>query len=205
MSYKNIYKQDKEYQNMVNRFKEKKAELERLASFGYYKKDYLLDISKDIFSELSNGMREHHKKLKSELSTDIERLSNRKHKDVGYADRPNEAKEFEMKYKLAPDHEMKNMVQNLNTNDLLEINLLRMELKNRGMDDLEKKVRHYVIQNDIGGMNESERQEYESKKQQFATVNTLGSRGVIIDDEYASLNNIESELFNIAISTKEAN
>src|SRR5690625_5088538 len=152
MSYKEIYKHDKEYQDMVNRFKAKKDKLAYMASFGYYKKEYLMDISKDIFSELSNGVREHHQKVKSELSADIERLLNRKKDDVGYAERPNEAKEFEMKYKLAPDHEIKYMVQDLNTDDQLEINLLRMELKNRGMDDLEQKVRHYVIRNDIGGM-----------------------------------------------------
>jgi hypothetical protein len=195
--YKNMLKNDNEYMSIVNEYKAAKADMEKKAKQGIYNSDYLRKIGTDIHAELTNKIKAYHNKRINELSSEMDKLKERDNK-VGYADRPNDAKEFEMRYKLASDKELKDMVQDLNTDDILEINLLRMELKNRGMDESEKLVKRYVIQQDIGGMDDIERREYEYKGKQLATLRTLGNNRVVIDDGILSLDSIGQELWNIA-------
>lgn len=202
MSYKELYSNDKDYQKIINDFKAAKSELEKKAKQRVYKFSLLAEEAQDILDDLQASIKAHHATRLEETKQAMRKLEERD-THVGYADRPNEAKEFEMQYKLASEKDLELMVHDLNTDDLLEINLLRMELKIRGMEDQEKLVKRYVIQNNIGGMDEAQQKEYEAKKKDFATYSTVGgTRNIILDGELRSLDNIEKEIMSIPKQTE---
>lgn len=201
MSYKPLYKHDTKYSKILNEYKAAKNELERKAKQKIYKFETLLQEGTKIFSKLSNDLQEHHKMRVDETTEVIQGLKE-KHNDVGYAKRPNEAKEFEMRYKLADDHELAGMVNHLKSNDILELSLLRMELKNREMDQEEQKVKYYIMQNDINGLDEIEQREVDYKSQQLSTYNTIGNKTLVDGDELIPIETINDELWEVAKLTE---
>lgn len=200
MSYKEFYKADSNYQKIINKFKAEKNELQRKANYGTYKVDALMSEGATIQSNLTDAIKEHNQTKVKEINESMKMLKNG-HKDVGYTARPNEAKEFEMRYALSEDHELTEMVDNINSNDLLEINLLRMELKKRELTDADRQVKNYVTTNKIGGLTDDEQRQYDIRQKELSVYNTMGNSGLVIDEEYKSLDNIQKELHEVSRST----
>lgn len=201
MSYKSLYKHDAEYTKILNEYKAAKNELKRKANQKIYKFETLLQEGTEIFSRLSNNLSKHHKMRVDEITEVVHGLK-AKHNDVGYAKRPNEAKEFEMRYKLADDHELAGMTNRLKSNDILELSLLRMELKNREMDQEEQKVKYFIMKNNINGLDEIEQREVDYKSKQLSTYNTIGNKTLVDGDELIPIETINDELWEVAKLTE---
>lgn len=200
MSYTEVYKNDADYQKIISEYEASKSDLQRKANYGSYKSQVLLEESAAIHSNLTNAITEHNQTRVSELKESMNLLKSGKN-DVGYADRPNDVKEFEMRYKLANDNELQDLVNHLDSNDLLEINLLRMELKARNLDGLDHKIRSYVVRNRIDGMDEIEQKEYDYQENKLSAYLSVGARALVTGDSLAIVSNIDRELTSIAKST----
>lgn len=193
MTYEKIFEQDTDYQNFTGEFLRKKARFEQMADQGIYKKDNLLEVSNKLYNELKDKVEEHYTTNLEAIKKDLEHFEN-KTKKIGYAEREAEAKEFEMRYKLADDYELKNMAQDLQSNDLLEINLLRMELKNRKMEEEDRAVKHYIIQNNLNGLDDIDQKEYDNLRYKLGVFSTMGSGRVFLNGGLQSLENIKTEM-----------
>lgn len=202
MTYKEIFTQDKDYQNFLKEFKQKSNKLESMINEGVYHKSLLREISSKVLNDARefamNYRRENLEKIKEEMSYFENRVN-----DVGYSDRPNEAKEFEMLYKLADDRELESMVYSLNSHDLLEINLLRIELKNRGLKELDRSVKNHVIRHGIDGLDENEQREYDKLSHKLGVFNTLNDESLVIDDSIKSVNALDKDFNKMIVAAKE--
>lgn len=200
MSYKKVYKQDNDYQKIIKKYETARVALQTKANYGSYKFETLLENATTIQSDLVNSIMEFNRIRVAETKEMMDHLDNRV-KKVGIAKRESDVKEFEMLYKLADDNELKSIVNDLNTNDLLEVNLLRLELKERKLDDLDQTVRGYAIRNRLNGLDEIEQKEYDYRQNRLNAYVNVGIRYLVTDEALIPLDNIHKELWNIAKST----
>ncbi|AQU78311.1 hypothetical protein [Planococcus faecalis] len=193
MTYTTIFKEDAEYQSFTNEYLRKKARFEEMAQQGLYNKEHLKEVANKLHKDLETNVKTHHQTRIETIEKRMDELQKVTQK-TRYAERPGDAKEFEMRFKLANDYELQNMVQDLDTTDLLEITLLRMELKNRNLEQQSERVKRYAILNKLDGMTEQQQQEQEELQYQLGVFSTLGTRNIILNDAPVPLDNIGREL-----------
>jgi hypothetical protein len=200
LSVYDVFGQDEEYQAFMTEFNRKKARFEMMASQGLYKKEHLQEVAKKLHSDLKNFMDSHKNKQLNEKQQRMESLKNKKNK-IGLTERADEAKEFEMRFKLADDFELKRMVDELDTSDLMELSLLRMELKSRGLDKADisgnnhdAKVKRYITENQIDGMDDIERKEYDRLQEESNIYRSMGTGFVVGEDSFKHIDSIQQEL-----------
>lgn len=189
-----FYKENKEYQKFVSDFYRKKARFDEMARQGTYSKAFLQQVSKQLKDNLQGKIMGFRQQGLDSIAERMEILENKK-QNIGYADRPDEAKEFEIRFRVASDFELGQMASNLKTKDLLELSLLRMELKNRNMDDKNAAVSNYIRFNNLDGMDETEREEYNQLKEENKLYGSM-SAGYVINSEgeMIFMSNIEKDM-----------
>lgn len=193
MTYTTIFTEDAEYQKVTGEYLRKRELFEEMARQGLYNKDHLKEVATKLHSDLQTFVAAHSEDKKEAILSRMDELQKATQK-TGYAERADDAKEFEIRYKLANDSELEDMVTDLNTTDLLEINLLRMELKNRDMEQHDQQVKRYTMMNKLDGMTVEQQQEKEALQYQLGVFSTLGTGSVILGDELTPLDRIEKEL-----------
>lgn len=203
MSYTKLFELDNEYKAIVNEYKVAKHDFMKKVNYGAYNKDYLLGLANDIVNDLSKKVSECMQKKIEETKAEMNRLKNSKGK-IGYAERQAEAKEFEIGYKLADNHELKAIVNDLHTTDLLELSLLRMELKSRNMDNEERQVKAYISKNKLDGMDEIEQKEYDNLQRKLAIYTTMGTNSIVIDGELKPIKVLDMELQRLAVESQKS-
>lgn len=203
MSYRDIFKADPQYTEIVATFKRKKAKLELMASQGLYRKAHLQEVAGKLQKELRENV-EAFNRSKMETLQEAKKALQSKNNRVGYAERADEVKELEMRFKLASKQELEDMVQDLETDDLLEVNLLRSELKDRKLEDLDARAQRYVNTNlvGVGGLDEEGKKQLESIDYQIGVFNTMRNEYIVDGEELVALGNVERDLMNTANTTE---
>lgn len=206
MDYKDMFNNNAEYQGIVSTFQRKKAKLETMAQQGLYKKEHLQEVAKKLHAELQQNVVAFRQSVENSLQEELKALES-KNKRVGYAERPDDVKELEMRFKLASNFDLQNAVQDLDTTDLLEVNLLRSELKNRKMDELDNRVERYAAMNlvGVGGLDADGIKQYEDIQYKLDVFATMGDRTLVAGDEMIPLDFIGQELTktaNMAVNDK---
>jgi acetolactate synthase small subunit len=193
MSYKKYFTEDEVYQNAMKDFKRKVAKFKGMAERKVYTKESLMAMADKLANDLKAFVMDYHNSTLEQIKKELEDLENQS-KMAGYADRPADTKEFEMRYALAEEHELIEMVQELKSEDLLEINLLRMELRKRNMNDIDRKVRMYVINKELEGLEGEDKVKYDQLKDKLSVFSSMGKQAVILDGEYMHIDTIHNDL-----------
>lgn len=201
MTYKNMFNENAEYQEILGTFNRKKAKLELMAQQGLYKKEHLQEVAQKLQDELQQNVSAFNQSKLDRLYEEKKAMESRISR-VGYADRPDDVKEFEMRFKLASKHELEDMVQDLDTADLLEVNLLRSELKDRKLEELDGRVERYAAMNLVGlaALGEEGKKNYEDVTLQIGSLSTLGNGYLVTGDELMPLDQLGRELMQTASS-----
>jgi hypothetical protein len=200
LSVYDVYKQDTEYQNFMNEFNQKKARFELMANQGLYKKEHLQEVAKKLHGDLQKFLLNHRTNQLNEIQGCMEALENQS-KKLGLSERSDDVKEFEMKFRLANDFELKRMVEDLKTEDLLELSLLRMELKNRGLDkedisgnNYDAKVKRYIGEKQIDGMTDADRKAHRLFQEEANIYRSMGAGFVVGENTFQHIDSIQREL-----------
>ncbi|WP_257349062.1 hypothetical protein [Pseudalkalibacillus decolorationis] len=200
LSVYEVYGQDKEYQSFMGEFNKKKWLLEEMARQGTYSKEHLREVSKHLHSQLQNFMSGHKDKRCNERAERMKEIKSKTNK-IGYVERKDEAKELEMRFRLANDFELKRMVDELDSTDLLELNLLRMELKSRGLDkndvsgqNSDAKVKQHIIKNNLEGMSPDDQKEHDRLQEETNIYFSMGSSFIVGEDSFTTLETVKGEL-----------
>jgi hypothetical protein len=204
LSVYDVYKQDEEYQKFMSEFSRKKARFEEMASQGIYDKKHLQEVSKKLYADLENFLAGHKDKRFNETQERMEALRNKKNK-LGLAERADDVKEIEMQLALADDFELKRKVDELKSTDLLELNLLRMELKKRKLDkedstgrNYDAAVKRYIAENQIDGMDHNDQKEYDRLKEESKIYFSMGKSFVVGEDSFTPVRNIQNDVLQTA-------
>jgi hypothetical protein len=204
VSVYDVYKQDEEYQDYMSEFSRKKARFEEMSSQGIYDKEHLQEVSKKLYADLENFLSGHKDNRFNETQERMEALRNKKNK-LGLAERADDVKEIEMQLALADDFELKRKVDELKSTDLLELNLLRMELKNRKLDkedstgrNYDAAVKRYIAENQIDGMDHNDQKEYDKLKEESKIYFSMGKSFVVGEDSFTPVRNIQNDLLQTA-------
>jgi hypothetical protein len=208
LSVYEVYGQDKEYQDFMNEFAGKRARFEEMARQGIYNKEHLKEVARKLGNDLQNFLQEHKNKRLHERQEKMESLKNKAQK-FGLAERSADVEEFKMRFKLADDYELKRLVEELATTDTLELNLLRMELKSRGLDkeDLSGRnhdamVKRYIAEN-INKMDDAEQKEYERLQEEATIYRSMGVGFIVGDNSFTTTSTIQQELTKAANSVPD--
>lgn len=200
ISVYDVYKADEEYQTFMSEFRTKKHRFELMAKQGLYKKEHLQEVANKLHKDLQNFLLTHKNKQIESRQAKMDELK-KKNSKLGLAERSADVKEFEMKYKLADDFELKRMVADLDSIDLLEINLLRMELKSRGLDkedvtgtNYDAKVKRYIAEKQIDGMTDEDRRESSRLQEEANIYRSMGTGFVVGDGSFQHIDSIQREL-----------
>lgn len=189
MSYKEQFKNDTNYQTFINEFKNGKNTILNAAKSGVIDGQVLVGSINKVVSDLQNNVKSYHENKLKEIEQKQEEIRANYLQDVDYTS--NEAKQFEVKFNLADDSELQNYVQTLKSDNMLEINLLRVELRKRGLKDLDSRVRGYVAGLE-GEYHNNE--EYNALTKQIGTLRTMGNNAAIIDGEYSRIDTLQNSL-----------
>lgn len=183
---------DSGYQNIVNEFNSKKNLFDEMVRQGIYNKEHLQKIANQLVEDLRKNIIRHRRERMEECDRQIKELEAKK-QSIGYVERQAEAKEFEIRFAIADDYELKSTVDNLTSTDLLELSLLRMELKKRGMGE-EANVKMYVDRHGLDGMDGEDRKKYDRLREEKRVYMGHTNDMVIIGHELFTLSSIQSEL-----------
>lgn len=194
MEHLSFFEKDPNYQEIISKYKDYNKKFNQLVNKRLNNKLDLTNLVTSIKSDLSNMLHDYYSNKRDELEKEKARLQNEA-MTIGYADRQAEAEEFKMRYKLADDHELQRIAEETQSNDLLELNLLRMELKDRNLKDHDKKVKNYIMMNELNKDPENE-ERIGDINNQLATINTIPNNGFYVGKDYKTVENIERELRN---------
>lgn len=188
---KNIYKNEA-FQTTIKKFDDEIRLLEKAKNNLTARPSQLHKRQKEAVSNLKVMSRMFNETALRDLKSEGEAIA-RKRVDVGYSKRSEDAKEFEMMYALASDRELQDMTQDIDTDDLLQANLLRMELKKRGMEDQNENVRLYVMKNNLDG-SQTKNAEINRNAQIYAGVDQIGAGAFYKNGEYVNIESMEAKL-----------
>ncbi|WP_175615826.1 hypothetical protein [Piscibacillus halophilus] len=187
-----LFSEDTDYKKFINDYQANFNRLKKMNEQGIYSKQTLSDANNYLRTQVIEFANMYYHDQKEKIESELKQTENEAQK-IGIAERPDDTKEFELKFNLADEHELKDMANNLNTTDILELSLLRQELRKRNMMNEDKHVKHYMIVNQLNAP-EGKKDRLNELNQKLAILNTVKSNGLYIDGTFKTISTIEKEL-----------
>lgn len=189
-----LFENDKDYQEVVKAYKDYLSGFDRYLNEGYHDKGNLTKMASYIENNLQQKIKELHMNKKQELQNKLSELE-KQAAPIGLSERQADAEEMKLKFKIADDNELRDIVSELNTTDLLELSLLRSELQDRGLSESDRTVKNHIIKNRLQKDPEVEKQIEETQKK-LSVINTLPNSAFYVDGELKTMKGISNELNN---------
>src|SRR5699024_8765082 len=126
-------------------------------------KKELMAAVKKVAGDLQNGIQNYHTKRVAELEKKQNELANQE-PEIDYTS--NKAENYRIKFKLADDYKLKEYAQEVTGDDLTEMNLLRLELRKRGLKQEDDRLKRITIE---------QQTEYRDSPEFKETVNELSA------------------------------
>jgi len=192
MGYKAMFAADKEYMEIVTTYKQAQAALEKkIESINY--------SNADLQAELNMMMAEAASRLTAIRNKRIEEANEaiafaQKPKAIGFATREGESKEFEVHFKLLSDQDIKHFAATLKSADILELTILRLELKSRGFSEADSQVSQYITQNKVGGMNAGDESDFRYYSERLKNFSSVSPAYIVMDNSLQALDQYSNEM-----------
>lgn len=189
MEFEQYFEQDKVYQEILSLYKRDKKTVKDAVEAGSDDYASIRKAIDTVGNKLQESIRDFNEERKQELLDEQQEIIDSYQPDIDY--QSNEAEQFRVKFKLADDYELKNYVQDIAGDNPLELNLLRMELKDRNMNDQDMVLKNVSFQQTSQYTND---ERFNEINQRLATFNTMGNDKAVIDGDLKSIEAIKEEL-----------
>lgn len=188
-----VFDNDKQFNELLEKHNQLVKTLKNKVNRGIYDESTITSVSSQIPNALENDVKQFRENKLKELDQEQQEIEASYKNNVGYASRKDEAEEVKMSYALMDDWEIKNVVMDLNTDELLHLNLLRMELKNRKLTEESQKVKQYIAQNRLENQHE-ENERYQEIAYDKSVLHSIGNGGFYENGVYKTTDMIKNEL-----------
>lgn len=189
--YKQMFAADEKYMVIVNKYKQAQAALEKkIQSINYSNADLQAELNM-MMAEVSSSLTAIRNERISEAEDKI--AFAQKKKDVGFATRP-DVKELEVHFKLLSDQDIKHYAATLKSDDVLELTILRLELKSRNFEEADTQVSTYMAMNKVGGMNPGEESDFRHYSERLKNYSSVSPAYIVADNSLQALDHYSDEM-----------
>lgn len=188
MTYKKLFAEDNTYQEMVAKYFNGVDTIQRGVKLQTINAKTAAEMGNKLYTELQKNLKEYKDAKLQELENKMEQIAAQYSPELDYES--TEAKNMATRLKLKSKLDLEDAVQNP-PNDAMELHLLRLELKGRGLTELDERLYYHNMKNAVNATQEDEA--YQAAKNGIATIYTMGTKGLIVLDEYVSLEALPSQ------------
>lgn len=188
MTYKKLFAEDNTYQEMVAKYFNGVDTIQRGVKLQTINAKTAKELGNKLYAELEKDLKEYNSSKLQELQSKTEQIEAQYSPEFDYESA--EAKNKATRLKLKSQLELEDMV-NQPGDDLMELNLLRLELKERGLNELDNRLYYHGMKNTVNAKQNDE--SYQEAQKAIATLHTMGNKGLVVLDEYVPLEALPSQ------------
>lgn len=188
MTYKKMFAEDNKYQEMVAKYFNGVDTIKRGVKLQTINAKTANDMGNKLYAELQQNLKEYNVSKRQELESKAEQIAAQYSPQLDYES--TDAKNIATRLKLKSQMELEDMATNP-SEDQMGLHLLRLELKARGLDKLDNQLFHYNMQRTLEATQNDEA--YQVNEKNIGALYTMGDRGLIVLDEYVSLETLPSQ------------